>query len=128
MTRNNKSDQIQKMIPEDIAVRLDQFAYAYDPYEYCDSFGTREEGFMQALNAFLDSDLSGVKAFLTEIVEAEETVSEDRMIAEKLLQDITLFEEITTQGTQDRNSVLGEINHLKADLPHLLRKREEEVL
>jgi hypothetical protein len=50
---------------DELAAKLDQFGYDFDPYDYMDAVETREEGFEQIREELPKGHLSGFREYLT---------------------------------------------------------------
>lgn len=80
------------MTTDELAQRLDQFAYDFDPYGYIDSMDDREAGFEQAKADLLHSDIEGIKSFLQEAIEEMEPDDELLEEASSLLNELESYE------------------------------------
>ncbi|WP_108775970.1 hypothetical protein [Lactimicrobium massiliense] len=92
------------MTIDELAQRLDQFAYDFDPYDYMDSMDNREAGFEQVKADLLHSDVEGIQSFLQEAIEEMEPDDELLEEASSLLDELESYER-----TDRRASVLDSI-------------------
>ena len=92
------------MTIDELAQRLDQFAYDYDFYGYMDSVEDRQSGFEQVKEDLLNGDTEGIRSFLQEAV--DEMRPDDEMLEEasSLLKDLEAYE-----CSDHRTSVLASI-------------------
>lgn len=100
------------MTIDELALRLDQFAYDFDPYGYMDSIEDRQTGYDQIKEDLLNSDIKGIQSYLQEAVEEMEPDDEMQEEASSLLKELESYDHAAC-----RESVLGslrqaeEMNH-----------------
>lgn len=75
-----------KISVEELAVKMDNFYYDYDYYNYVDSYESREEGVKAAYNMLVDKSYSHVLDELSDIIEYEEGTEDDIKAAKELLE------------------------------------------
>lgn len=92
------------MKTDELAQRLDQFAYDFDPYGYMDVVDDREAGFEQIKADLLQGDAKGIQSFLQEALEDMEPDDELFEEASSLLDELESYE-----STDRRASVLDSI-------------------
>ncbi|WP_102343508.1 hypothetical protein [Galactobacillus timonensis] len=80
------------MKTDELARRLDQFAYDFDPYGYMDSMDDREAGFEQIKADLLQGDAKGIQSFLHEAIEDMEPDDELFGEASSLLNELESYE------------------------------------
>ena len=80
------------MTIDELAQRLDQFAYDYDFYGYMDSVEDRQSGFEQVKEDLLNGDTEGIRSFLQEAI--DELEPDDEMLdeASSLLKELEAYE------------------------------------
>lgn len=80
------------MTIDELAQRLDQFAYDFDPYGYMDSMDDREAGFEQVKADLQQGDIEGIQSFLQEAIEEMEPDDELLEEASSLLDELESYE------------------------------------
>jgi|GEM_PF-217975 len=102
----------------DLATRLDQFTFNYDPYEYNDETESREDGLAQTKDQ-LQNDTSGVREWLQGVIDEHGENSEE---AAKLLAEVTALgtlpysKETITNAMSAAGFELDKINSTDNDL------------
>lgn len=92
------------MTIDELAQRLDQFAYDYDFYGYMYSVEDRQSGFEQIKEDLLNGDTEGIRSFLQEAI--DELEPDDEMLDEAS----SLLKELEACKRSDcRTSVLTSI-------------------
>lgn len=74
---------------DELAAKVDEFIYEFDPYEYNDGIDSREEGIMQVLDDLENNDGKVVKEWLEGVIEDETEYMEE---ANSLLLEVKDFE------------------------------------
>ena len=96
LNRNDKGYNFDSMTltPEELADKLDLFAYHHDPYGYKDAYDSRSEVRMHMLFDLQAGEeaITGIKDYLNETI-AESSDKETIDSAKELLEDIQKFEE-----------------------------------
>jgi len=77
---------------DELAQRLDQFAYDFDYYGYMDAMDDREAGFEQIKAVLQHGDTEGIKSFLQEAIEELEPDGELLEEASSLLDELESYE------------------------------------
>lgn len=96
------------MTIDELAQRLDQFAYDFDPYGYMDSMDDREAGFEQVKADLQQGDIEGIQSFLQEAI--EEMEPDDELLEEAS----SLLDELESYECSDRRvSVLDSIRQVE---------------
>jgi hypothetical protein len=80
------------MAIDELAQRLDQFAYDFDYYGYMDSVEDRDTGFVQVREDLVSGDTEGIRSFLQEAIEDMEPDDELLKEASSLLNELESYE------------------------------------
>jgi len=96
----------ERVTVDELAAKLDQFGYDFDPYGYMDSAGSREEGIAQIKGDLLRGNLSGYREYLQEVVEEEGEFAQE---AADLLDLMDRYEKPGRLSVQERQSILSRI-------------------
>lgn len=94
---------------DELAAKLDQFGYDFDPYGYMDAVETRDEGFAQIREDLHKGNLSGYREYLQEVV-AEE--GDFAMEARNLLDLMDRYENRGKLTREEKLSILERIDEL----------------
>jgi len=101
---------------EKLANALDAFAYDYDPYGYHNSFDSREEGYQNVLNSLLSGDIKGIREYLLEVIDEEDSFQKE---AQELLDRLD-------DAFYGKASVLDQLHQTKKpEAVHSERKTQE---
>lgn len=94
LTRNDRGYDFGSMslTAEEMAAKLNNFAEEYDPYEYRDSYDSKEDGYYRILQDLLNNNVNDIEEYLLDIKgndENEQFVSK----ADALLQELSQFDD-----------------------------------
>ena len=104
---------------DELAAKLDQFGYDFDPYGYMDAVETREEGFEQIREELRKGHLSGFREYLKEIVEEEGDFAGE---AEDILRLMDRYESRGKLTHEQKRSILDRIEELSKHKPALAKE------
>lgn len=96
----------EKVTVDELAAKLDQFGYDFDPYGYMDNVSSREEGIAQIKGDLLRGNLSGYREYLQEVVEEEGEFAQE---AADLLDMMDRYERPEWLSVQEKQSILNRI-------------------
>lgn len=96
----------EKVTVDELAAKLDQFGYDFDPYGYMDNVSSREEGIAQIKGDLLRGNLSGYREYLQEVVEEEGEFAQE---AAGLLDMMDRYERPEWLSVQEKQSILNRI-------------------
>jgi hypothetical protein len=96
----------EKVTVDELAAKLDQFGYDFDPYGYMDNVSSREEGIAQIKGDLLGGNLSGYREYLQEVVEEEGEFAQE---AADLLDMMDRYERPEWLSVQEKQSILNRI-------------------
>ena len=96
----------EKVTVDELAAKLDQFGYDFDPYGYMDNVSSREEGIAQIKGDLLRGNLSGYREYLQEVVEEEGEFAQE---AAYLLDMMDRYERPEWLSVQEKQSILNRI-------------------
>ena len=96
----------ERVTVDELAAKLDQFGYDFDPYGYMDSVSSREEGIAQIKGDLLRGNLSGYREYLQKVVEEEGEFAQE---AADLLDLMDRYERPGRLSVQEKQSILDRI-------------------
>ena len=96
----------EKVTVDELAAKLDQFGYDFDPYGYMDNVSSREEGIAQIKGDLLRGNLSGYREYLQEVVEEEGEFAQE---AADVLDMMDRYERPEWLSVQEKQSILNRI-------------------
>ena len=105
---------------DELAAKLDQFGYDFDPYGYMDAVETREEGFAQIREELHKGNLSGYREYLQEVVAEEGDFATE---AKDLLDLMDRYENRGKLTREEKQSILDRIGELSKQKPALPKER-----
>lgn len=105
---------------DELAAKLDQFGYDFDPYGYMDAVETREEGFAQIREELHKGNLSGYREYLQEVVAEEGDFATE---ARDLLDLMDCYENRGKLTQEEKQSILDRIGELSKQKPALSKDR-----
>lgn len=111
----------EKVTLDELAAKLDQFGYDFDPYGYMDAVSTREEGFEQIREELRQGKLSGYREYLQEVLDEEGEFAGE---AEQLLDLMDRYETRGRLTVQEKQSILARIDELSKSKPALEKGKE----
>lgn len=106
----------EKVTLDELAAKLDQFGYDFDPYGYTDAVETRVEGFAQIREDLHKGTLSGYREYLQEVVAEEGEFATE---AKDLLDLMDRYENRGKLTREEKQSILDRINELSKQKPTL---------
>ena len=98
---------------DELAGKLDQFAFDYDTYNYMDAVETREVGFLQVRSDLIRGNTEGIKEFLSAVIEDGDSLDQLIADAKSLLKDLDAYENRGKLGIEEKNSILQQIETVK---------------
>ena len=115
---------------DELAWKLDQFAYDYDTYNYMDAADSREAGFLQVRSDLIRGNTEGIREFLSGVVQDRDSLDELTSDAESLLRDLYVYEHRGRLSMEEKNSILQQIETRKTQAPektgsHKIAEREK---
>ena len=105
---------------DELAAKLDQFGYDFDPYGYMDAVETREEGFAKIREDLHKGNLSGYREYLQEVVAEEGDFATE---ARDLLDLMDCYENRGKLTQEEKQSILDRIGELSKQKPALSKDR-----
>jgi len=111
----------EKVTLDELAAKLDQFGYDFDPYGYMDAVSSREEGFEQIREELRQGKLSGYREYLQEVLDEEGEFAGE---AEQLLDLMDRYESRGRLTVQEKQSILARIDELSKSKPVLEKGKE----
>ncbi|MEE8886132.1 MAG: hypothetical protein SOI56_06130 [Eubacteriales bacterium] len=106
----------ERVTVDELAGKLNQFGYDFDPYGYADSVDSMEEGFAQIRGELLKGNLSGYREYLQEVAEEKGEFAQE---AEELLDLMDRYENRGRLSRQEKQSILDRIDELSRKKPAL---------
>ena len=99
----------EKITMDELAEKLNQFGYDFDPYGYMDSVDSREEGFAQIKGELLKGNLDGYREYLQEVAEEKGEFAPE---AENLLDLMDRYERQGKLSIKEKQSILDRIDEI----------------
>lgn len=110
----------EKVTLDELAAKLDQFGYDFDPYGYMDSVDSREEGFAQIKDELRQGKLSGYREYLQEVRDEGDEFAEE---AKEILDLMDRYENQRRLPEQDKQSILARIDELSKSKPAMFNAK-----
>jgi hypothetical protein len=104
----------ERVTIDELAEKLNQFGYDFDPYGYMDDVSSKEEGFAQIKGELLKGNLYGYRDYLKEVVEEEGKFAPE---ASDLLDLMDRYENRGKLSVQEKQSILDQIGRISKDKP-----------
>jgi hypothetical protein len=114
----------ERITTDELAAKLDQFGYDFDPYGYVDDVSSREEGFLQIRSELLKGNTDGYRNYLQEVAEEEGEFADE---AKNLVSMLDRYQEQRHLLPQEKQSVLDRIDEIARNKPPVEKGRIQPV-